>query len=356
MALVEQPRFRHSEDGRGIFFWQQAPRTSSTSAPRRYRIGNLAELLPRSTVVLRSRPDFELFRRARVVSCLRPTLDPDTLALLERCRAAGALLVADFDDLMFAGSVEHWPDVIAGHVSVPEAERKQARYRDALGVFDAFTASTEVLARELREASGGARVAVVPNGVSQHWLWQGRALYRRPKDQALKVIRYLPGSRHDHDLGVAAAPIGRFLSRRAQVRFEVLGPSDALPEALPTSSTRRLPRVPFDHLPEFLCTSWLTIAPLVDNRFNRAKSAIKFLESAAFGTPCIATPIPDMRAHEQGGLALPSTEAEWEQALEILDDPSSHREASERGEAWVSEHTAARSVSALLTALEEWRR
>jgi glycosyltransferase involved in cell wall biosynthesis len=281
-------------DGRGLFFWQRAPRTSSTSAPRRYRIANLVELLAGSTVVLRSRPDPGLFRGARAIVCLRPALDRWTVELVERCRAAGALLIADFDDLLFAGDVNQWPDVIAGHLSVADAERNRARYRNALGLFDAFTVSTRVLAEEIVTASGGARVAVVPNGVSRSWVWQGRTLYPSvhadaARSEAPRVIRYLPGSRHDHDLAVAAEPLGRCLRRHPDLRLEILGPCERLPPALRQASTRRLPRVPFDHLPAFLASSWLTLAPLADNAFNRAKSAVKFLESAAFGAPCIAT-------------------------------------------------------------------
>jgi glycosyltransferase involved in cell wall biosynthesis len=355
MALAE-PSAGASDEGRGLFFWQRAPRTSSTSAPRRYRIGNLAELLPRSTVVLRSRPDFRLFRGARVIVCLRPTLDTWTLELLERCRARGTLLVADFDDLMFAGSVQHWPDVIAGQLSATDAERKQTQYIEALGLFDAFTASTEVLANALRIATGGARVALVPNGVSPAWLWQGRALYPKPSGDRSRVIRYLPGSRHDHDLDVVAQPLGRFLRRHPDVRFEILGPSEGLPAALPAGSTRQQPRVPFDHLPQFLASSWVTLAPLVDNEFNRAKSAIKFLESAAFGTPCIATPIADMQTHATGGLLLASSDADWEDALERLLDPALHGEVAQRGEAWVARHTAELSVGAFLSAVNGWVR
>src|SRR5690606_28839881 len=213
------------------------------------------------------------------------------------------LVVADFDDLLFCGSVTDWPDVIAGALSVADAERKLAQHKGALALFDAFTVSTQVLADALCAESGGARVAVVPNGISPSWLRQGRALYgaRGPA----RVIRYLPGSRHDHDLHVAAPALGRFLRRHPEVSFELLGSCENLPRALPLERVRRVPRVPFEHLPRWLADSWLTIAPLADTPFNRAKSALKFLESAAFATPCLATPIPDMQRHLDGGVLLP---------------------------------------------------
>lgn len=342
-------------DGRGLFFWQRAPRASSTSAPRRYRIGNLAERLPGCTVVVRSRPEPRLFRGARALVCLRPALDPWTLTLLEKCRARGTLLVADFDDFLFGGSVEHWPDVIAGQLSRADAERNQSRYRDALGLFDAFTVSTRVLAEEIGVATSGARVAVVPNGLSPRWVWQGRLLYPKATGERARVIRYLPGSRHDHDLSVVAEPLRRILDRHPDVRLEILGPCEALPPGVPEAATRRLPRVPFDHLPQFLRSSWVTLAPLAENAFNRAKSAVKFLESAAFGAPCIATPIEDMKPHAAGGLLLADSEAQWEQALERMLDPAEHEATAQRSEAWVEAHSADRSAAALLSALGEWK-
>jgi glycosyltransferase involved in cell wall biosynthesis len=343
-------------DGRGVFFWQRAPRTASPTAPRRYRVGNLVEGLCGSTAVIRTGPSPGVFRGASVVICLRPTFDRVTQSVVEACRRAGSLVVADFDDLLFDGPVSDWPDVIAGALATPEAERKLSQYRRALGLFDAFTASTSVLADALREASGGARVAVVPNGVSHLWLRQGAALEtRRPAGP--RVIRYLPGSRHDHDFEVAAPAIARFMTEHPDVVLEILGPSERIPSSIPEGRVRRVARVPFDHLPRWLARSWLTLAPLADTRFNRAKSAIKFLESAAFGTPCIATPIDDMQENEMGGVQLVASDAEWEAALDRLSNSNTYREVSELGARWVRERgTATRSVTALQGALREWTR
>lgn len=341
-------------DGRGLFFWQQAPSASSTSAPRRYRVGNLVELLRGATTVIHTRPRDATFADARVLVCLRPTFDAATAALLDRCRRRGTLLVADFDDLMFEGPVTDWPDVIAGRVSRDAAERKLERYRAALPLFDAFTASTEVLAEALRRATAGARVAVVRNGVSPAWWRQGLAL-QPDTPPGSKVLRYLPGSRHDHDLSIIAEPLGRFLRRHPEVSFEVLGPSAGLPSGLPSDRSQHRPRVPFDHLPQVLATSWATLAPLSNTPFNRGKSALKFLESAAFGAPCIATPIPDMLEHEAGGVQFAEGPDQWEAALERLLDAEVHQELVHRGRAWVEQHgTAAGSVKALLDAVDGW--
>jgi glycosyltransferase involved in cell wall biosynthesis len=114
-------------------------------------------------------------------------------------------------------------------------------------------------------------------------------------------------------------------------------------------------RVPFAHLPEYLSSSWVTLAPLVDNAFNHSKSAIKFLESAAFGAPCIATPIPDMLKHEAGGLQLARTENDWEQLLDGLLDESAHRNLRHKSRTWVEQQGMAHAgAEALAKAVTEW--
>lgn len=354
-AMQPRPEPVPRLDGSGIYFWQRAPRVSSNSAPRRYRMGNMVELLRGSTAVVRSRPETKLFSGARAIICVRPAVDPMSKKTLAQCRRAGTLLVADFDDVMFDGEVEHWPDVMNGKLTVAEAKENQDRYRDSLSLFDAFTASTETLAERLRVATNGARVRVVPNGISEAWLEQGRLLYPHAKKVKHKVIRYLPGSPHDHDFELIAGALSRFLKRHRDVRLDVLGPFERFPGSIPMEQRRHMARVPFAHLPEYLSTSWVTLAPLVDNAFNQAKSAIKFLESAAFGAPCIATPIPDMLKHETGGLQLARTESDWEQALESLLDEKTHRNLRHKGRTWVEQNGMAQTgAEALAKAVAEW--
>lgn len=318
-------------------------------------MGNMVELLRGSTAVVRSRPEAKLFSGARAIVCIRPALDPLSKKTLAQCRRAGTLLVADFDDVMFDGEVEHWPDVVNGKLTAAEAKENQERYRDSLSLFDAFTASTETLAERLRVATNGARVRVVPNGISQAWLEQGKLLYPAPKKTKQKIIRYLPGSAHDHDFQLIAGALSRFLKRHRDARLDVLGSFERFPGSIPMEKRRLMARVPFAHLPEYLSSSWVTLAPLVDNAFNQAKSGIKFLESAAFGAPCIATPIPDMLKHEPGGLQLARTEDDWEQALERLLDEKTHRSVRREGRAWVEQNGMAQpGAEALVKAVAEW--
>jgi glycosyltransferase involved in cell wall biosynthesis len=80
--------------------------------------------------------------------------------------------------------------------------------------------------------------------------------------------------------------------------------------------------------------SWgwdLTVAPLADNRFNRSKSAIKVLEAAALGIPCVCSPV---QPYEEfcalgNGLnwLLAYNESQWYSKLRELISEAAQREA-----------------------------
>ena len=85
----------------------------------------------------------------------------------------------------------------------------------------------------------------------------------------------------------------------------------------------------------------IVIAPLVDNEFNRAKSAIKFLEYSALGFPGVYSrcePYAKLIAHGETGF-LASTEAEWVASLRLLiDDPALRARIAARCQAELVQH------------------
>ena len=84
---------------------------------------------------------------------------------------------------------------------------------------------------------------------------------------------------------------------------------------------RRMPFRPWYELPAVLRDTDICLAPLaLDNRFNEAKSAIKWLEAALVATPTIASPTEPFREAIDPGRTgfLAGTEQEWEEAVELL--------------------------------------
>jgi len=299
-------------------------------------MGNLAELLRGAITVSDSRPPLRTFERAEVVVVVRPFLDAGATDILQSCRWRGARLVADFDDLLFAGDPADYPLVLSGALSRAECASRLAGYRTALAQFDAFTVSTEQLRQQLTAVSPEARVAVVPNGVSPLWVRQGRALYPPWQPGDSKVIRFLAGSpSHNADFAVVAETLAHFLRKHSEVRLEIVGPLEFDRDRMPLGRVASIPKVPFAELPRLLASSWVTLAPLINTEFNRCKSANKFLESAAFGTPCVASPNPDMERHSDGGVLVARNNAEWTDALERLLDDKWRMSLGRRGQDYV---------------------
>src|SRR5690606_15776087 len=134
------------------------------------------------------------------LSVLRPLLTPLLARQLHALRRRQVHLVADYDDLLFAGAVSGLPPSVSSE--------RLVGYSAALSAFDRFTVSTHALARWLRRLEPRAKVSVVHNGLSDSWVRQGSALYPawRPGDDL--VVRYLVGSpSHDRDFQSIAAPL-----------------------------------------------------------------------------------------------------------------------------------------------------
>lgn len=335
-------------DGFGLCFWYQATRMARASASCRYRMGHLAEHLRGAVTIVDRSPPLRDLRDADVLLVVRPFVDTACEAILDACRRRGVLLVADFDDLLFAGDPAEYPLVLGGSLTAEESAARIRRYREGLAAFDAFTVATADLESDLARAKPGARIARVPNGVSASWVEQGRALYRAWQPGDPRVIRYLSGSpSHGADFAHIAPIVERFLRAHSRVTLEIVG---ALDDRTPIQHAR----VPYMELPRLLASSWVTLAPLAPTRFNACKSAIKFLESAAFGAPCVASSIGDMLRHREGGVLLADSEAQWYDALTRLLDDDYRMALAERGRAYVDAHGLAQHEPFSL-ALDRWR-
>ncbi|MFM2089652.1 MAG: hypothetical protein RLZZ127_141 [Planctomycetota bacterium] len=300
----------------------------------RYRLLHLVEARPAGLA-----PVLELDHR---MHGLRPdavlNLRPTSPSRATGRRARGAAMIADYDDLIFAEPAA-FPSVQAGKSRAWSVKRQMDAARQALLAHPHVTVSTEPLADMVRSIHPTAQVGVLHNLVSAAWLRQGDATCRpwRPGDPC--IIRYLPGSKfHERDFSVAAPGLAAFLHESSDVHLEVVGPVPVEGHGFPPARVSRRDPVPFEHLPDLLASAWVTIAPLEDTVFTRCKSAIKFLESAAFGCPCVATPIPDMVRCQGGGALLAEDGPAWLERLRALTDPDLRMALGHQGRSWVRSH------------------
>lgn len=321
-----------------IGFWYPNTSRALALASCRYRIANPLEGAGTEKAMVVFGPGFpgEILGRGAACVVLRPFLAGRILAKVRRLKSAGVRLIADFDDLLFGGDPALYPLVLAGRRSRRQLSKQQQTYRQGLQWFDGFSVATRPLAEEMKEAVPDRPVTVVPNLPSRSWIEQGRLLYPLWKPGDERVIRYLSGSpSHDADFESIRPVLERFLRDNPDVRLEIVGHLNCKMSAAKQGQVLFGPAVPFDHIPRYLASSWVTLAPLLDTPFCRCKSGVKFLESAAFGCPCIATPVPDIRTHLEGGVLCADRAETWRQHLETLLNDDYRMKLGEQGRAYV---------------------
>jgi glycosyltransferase involved in cell wall biosynthesis len=240
-------------------------------------------------------------------------------AALERARREGTRVVAEVDDDFFSqeararlARAEYDPDRLA---SVERVVRGA----------DAVVTSTEPLRAVL--AASGVDAVVVPNAV-QAGMWDVGPV--RPDPSGPRRVLYMGSATHGDDLALLG-PVFDGLEDDAgrPVRLEVVGVTDTdatwfdrLP--LPDGAT---------HYPEFVAFlrasahRWSAgVAPLTGDRFNDAKSDLKFLEYTMLGLPFVASDRPSYAGvDEHGGLLASDDPESWRRALR-----TAFREADER--------------------------
>ncbi len=328
-TLETSPVLQHTPaprpSARGVCFWYQSVQQARALASCRYRIGHFSELTRGADVVIDEHFPSALTRRVHTVVCVRPFVTPSLERELALLRRAGIRLIADYDDLLFAGNVSGLPASVLGSGTLSDGLQRLAHYGAGLRVFDQFIVSTRALRDRLKVLAPTARITLVPNGLSDAWVQQGRALYPAFKWDDAPTIRYFSGSpSHDRDFSGIIAPLSRFMQRHQHVRLDLVGHLNVDVTALPAQRVRRLPSMDYDQLPRLLRSSWVNLAPLAPSEFTECKSALKLLEAGAFDCPTLASPNDDVRRHQELGapVVLCQTPDEWLSGLERLLDPA----------------------------------
>jgi len=257
----------------------------------------------------------------------RPSIArPGFEQLCAALRQMGAILVADYDDLIFGNEDFALASSIVKNGSLSE-EKAIAAFRSnlaALYQFDKVTTSTEPLAARVREFNSAADVRVAPNFIPESVLSMQKANCTHFLRRAETTIGYFAGTKsHDKDFPIVEAALHRVLCENSDLRLLIVGPV-AVPRCIAAMPNVNIASVvDYLRLPSLMSMCSKVIAPLEGSYFNDCKSRVKFLEAALSGCQLIATPIPDMQVIGNDHLLLAQSTDDW---YEMLSHPLREKE------------------------------
>lgn len=242
------------------------------------------------------------------------------------CRRLGRPLLLHLDDWL----LDVPADLGQGYAQ-PYGEPYRAELMQRIAECDAVLCSTPYLAQRVRQAVPGAVVGTVQGVVYQPW--PGAALAARARLARLRrrwrqrggfVLGFAGSSSHVRDLELVVPALAAFMAQEPSVRFECFGLP--VPQPLQKAFPQRVQALGYTrdyrhYLQTLYELGWsLGICPLVDDDFNRSKTATKLLEYTGCGIPALCSRIePYVQA--LGGLPGPATAVagdEWLPALRTL--------------------------------------
>ncbi len=238
---------------------------------------------------------------------------PRAPAFVNHYRQRGWVVVQEFDD-----DPAHWPTI---------AGSNHFAFRGVHAV-QTSTPKLEVLFREFNE-----EVAVFPNTVAELPELQNFAEIGR-------VTLFLGALRREEDTAPYLDVLNAVLAEaRGRLAVEVIYDRAAF-EALQTSHKRFWPILPYGEYRALMGRCELCFLPLADTRFNSFKSDLKFVEAAAHGLCCLASPVVYGSTIRDGknGLIIDGPAALGAALRSLLADPARARDIGRAARDWVREN------------------
>jgi glycosyltransferase involved in cell wall biosynthesis/FMN phosphatase YigB (HAD superfamily) len=298
----------------------------------RYRALHFADIMQRqgiSSTLIHSSTSFldgeSLIREANAVIFQRCFEKQGNIeSFLMTAQNLGKCCIFELDDLVIPKFVSEIGSVVGGEWKKEQAICIARSYENLIKKAHACIVSTPLLKEQI-EIEYGLKSVVVRNRVTPDRL-KLRKLY---KNDSLRLI-YASGTfSHKEDFLLIENLLYQFLSKNKFVQLSILGATQVSKRILVLPNVRNYPLLNYDAMFEFIAKHDLMIVPLVDNIFNRAKSAVKFVECGAVGVPVLASRVgefADIIEHKKNGF-LASNEQDWVQLLSsIAEEPEQLKE------------------------------
>ena len=281
--------------------------------------------------------------------------DPDDAnRLADRCDRKGIRKLFEIDDDLF---------------ELPDSHPEKQIYADLLRGAEAFmkradrvVVTTDVIAERMRRYNPA--VTVFPNYLDDRIWFTGAfgAPVPREESEPLRVA-FAGGSTHREDIDSIMEGLRMAVARRpGAFEFHMVGAGPTEDAGLPLIR-RQPPPERAGHYVRFVdwlrrASNWhAAIAPLVPDRFNRAKSPLKFLDYGALGLAGIyasGAPFEGVVADGETGILATDPE-EWAEALiRLADDEAARFAMASAARAEIrNHHTLAANADAIRAIWQE---
>ena len=263
-------------------------------------------------------------RSADILVCQRQLSD-DVLEFVRGRQAMGAKIVYELDD-------DFWHLPVKNPVYRYYQAEGLARLTGFIRTADVVTVSTEPLKRVLDAMHD--HVVVLPNAVDPDLadaIDRSRSAQQARRDGMVR-IGWSGSNFHEGDLDCVIDALV-MIAKRPDVQLVFFGwVPDRIRREVPAGRLEAYPFLPTNSYYHALAALRLDIgvAPLRDNRFNEAKSNLKYLEYSMFRIPTVASPVyPYTRTitdGEDGILVKKNRHQEWLRALTGLVENRAERD------------------------------
>lgn len=329
-ANITKPTLFVSHSKRGLFYYNDASARYRCIFPAEEIIANGGQ----AHAIHISQIDKVTLSDYKTIVFHRPQHSAKLKRAVKEAKKEQVETWVDFDDLLFCPELsESSAAVQSGKMSASVANKHAKRYAKALALFKNHQVSTDELADQLALHLGGKletenTIKISYNKIPERWVKQAEFI---PAEERLKkkIIRYLPGtSHHKHDFAHIETFLATLLHNNPSYHLNVIGELEFDHDKFPKDQISTTPFQPYEQLPGLINDSWIIIAPLVDNIFNRCKSGLKFWESGVFGIPVISSPLRDMERLNNPGLCLNDSTVSWNAFIDRMQNLELYQEAS----------------------------
>ena len=235
------------------------------------------------------------------------------LKAMQVMRRMGKRIVYDLDDNMW--------NLPASNPAQKMMKVMEERFGICAKEAHVLTVSTQNLRTAVRTALPGlkAEILITPNGMDFN-LFRPSPLTR---DDGKVILGWAGSNTHSADIREVWSLLPDLIERHENLYMEFVGENP--PKELDRHERVTARKwVPVGEFPSrFANWTWdISMAPLEDNRFNRSKSSIKALESAAVGIPCLMSNVQPYYEFCALGPGLEwllcDTKQQWKTKLEAL--------------------------------------